>query len=829
MNEMFSQGGKGSTGILTNKQAVARHFGIKQSEVVYFSVGALLTGYKVIYDKETQRAYSLPADIGSGVTAVSLSPAGVLVHSAGNVDLAALAVTREEYVTLPGSFETGVTVNAKNELVVFTDGKYRWDGELPKVVDAASSPETSGGIASGAWVSVGDAALRSQISDPDGASSYPELQMARWRDEGDVRGWGAPTDGVTVCDAYFQAAETANKPLYVPVGMWRISTPMALGQKAQYYGPGVLVFDNAEWWRRGGSSGSLSVNERYTLFYDYPDKTAVTLTYDGASVPFTWVDDRTIEAAGTADTVNVKINIAKGYLRLGPVAETIRSYNLCGNGGGGEKLNPQLPDPLTSPTGYDNTSFGPRAMKDMVDGVNNTAIGSKALMSNKTGNNNTAVGFLALYRSTGQGNTAFGSVAGEWMTTGSYNCFFGLSAAEKQLDGRYNVAIGYEAMSEATSTTYSVAIGYRANANTGNDSQSNSVNIGAFSGDFSIGSNNTHIGYRAGNNAGGATAPGTGTGHDNTFVGMFAARYNAAGSESVVVGAGAATTATRVQGAVVIGFGACGNAATLGDFTTAIGWNALRDSTGTNNVAVGQQALLANTSGTGNVAVGSGALVANTTGINNSALGNNSGRLTQAGGPTNNLNNTTTIGNDARVSGDNQVQIGNGATTTYVYGTVQNRSDLRDKADIRDTKLGIDFILGLRPVDGRWDLRDDYVEAVEKKRTVQVPVEKEVDGELVTVMEDREETYIAEVIQHSKDGSKKRKRFHHWFIAQEVEELCNSLGVEFGGLQHHSVNGGEDKYTLGYDEFIPPIVKALQEIHEVQQDILKRLDALEVK
>ena len=27
MNEMFSQGGKGSTGILTNKQVVARRFG----------------------------------------------------------------------------------------------------------------------------------------------------------------------------------------------------------------------------------------------------------------------------------------------------------------------------------------------------------------------------------------------------------------------------------------------------------------------------------------------------------------------------------------------------------------------------------------------------------------------------------------------------------------------------------------------------------------------------------------------------------------------------------------------------------------------------------
>lgn len=164
MNELFSQGGKGSTGILTNKQAVARHFGVKQSEVVYFSVGALLTGYKVIYDKATQRAYSLPADIGSGVTAVSLSPVGVLVHSAGNVDLGALAVTREEYVTLPGSFDTGETVNTKNELVVFTDGKYRWDGALPKVIPVGSTPASTGGIGNGLWISVSASAISSWVN-----------------------------------------------------------------------------------------------------------------------------------------------------------------------------------------------------------------------------------------------------------------------------------------------------------------------------------------------------------------------------------------------------------------------------------------------------------------------------------------------------------------------------------------------------------------------------------------------------------------------------------------------------------------------------------------
>ena len=168
MNEMFSQGGKGSTGILTNKQAVARHFGIKQSEVVYFSVGVDLGGYKVIYDKETQRAYSLPANIAPGTTAISLSTAAVLVHSSGSVDLGKLAISREEYVTLSGSFDTGATLNVKNELLTHTTGKYRWEGEFPKTVDAGSTPKSAGGVGLGAWVSVGNTALRQELASPGG-------------------------------------------------------------------------------------------------------------------------------------------------------------------------------------------------------------------------------------------------------------------------------------------------------------------------------------------------------------------------------------------------------------------------------------------------------------------------------------------------------------------------------------------------------------------------------------------------------------------------------------------------------------------------------------
>lgn len=195
MNEMLTQP-TGSVAKQTNKQAIARVFGVKQDEVIYFAVGVDLGGYKVIYDKETQRAYSLPADIAPGTTAISLSANAVLVHSAGSVDLGELAVSREEYVTLPGSFETGVTVNTKNELVVFTDGKYRWDGALPKEIPAGSTPETSGGTGLGAWVSVGDASLRSDLF------SHEMLNMSPLY-------FGAKSDGVTDDTAAFTLMEAS--------------------------------------------------------------------------------------------------------------------------------------------------------------------------------------------------------------------------------------------------------------------------------------------------------------------------------------------------------------------------------------------------------------------------------------------------------------------------------------------------------------------------------------------------------------------------------------------------------------------------------------------
>ena len=154
----------GSTSIEVNKQSIARYFGVKQSEVIYFAAGVDLGGYKVIYDKAQQRAYSLPAGISAGTTATSLSSAGVLVHSAGSEDLGVLAVSREEFVTLPGTFSTGATINTHNELLTHDGLQYRWEGTLPKVVPANSTPVTSGGIGSNAWLYTGVLGLKQQLA-----------------------------------------------------------------------------------------------------------------------------------------------------------------------------------------------------------------------------------------------------------------------------------------------------------------------------------------------------------------------------------------------------------------------------------------------------------------------------------------------------------------------------------------------------------------------------------------------------------------------------------------------------------------------------------------
>lgn len=79
------------------------------------------------------------------------------------------AIRNYGYITMD-SFEDGATLTLPNQVLRYeaTGEYYRWDGEFPKTAASGSTPETSGGIGLGAWLSVGDASLRSDLIKTDG-------------------------------------------------------------------------------------------------------------------------------------------------------------------------------------------------------------------------------------------------------------------------------------------------------------------------------------------------------------------------------------------------------------------------------------------------------------------------------------------------------------------------------------------------------------------------------------------------------------------------------------------------------------------------------------
>ncbi len=243
------------------------------------------------------------------------------------------------------------------------------------------------------------------------------------------------------------------------------------------------------------------------------------------------------------------------------------------------------------------------------------------------------------------------------------------------------------------------------------------------------------------------------------------------------------------------------------------------------------------------------------------------------------LSNSVAIGVNSSVSGDNQVQIGTDHQHVYTNHPIQNRSDARDKTDIENMPNSmIDFILNLRAVQGVWDMRDDYVQGLVQDVTYpdepiipDAPLKPKAEDFIYTYFDgmtinrtdlftaarsryevdlDKHTAYVKKLhLKHKqacdkcealiearnrivrefwsnpvKDGSKKRNRKHNWFIAQEVKSLADQLGIDFAGLQDHKLIDGTDTLTLGYEEFIPPIVATIQKISSRIDEIEKKLN-----
>jgi len=285
----------------------------------------------------------------------------------------------------------------------------------------------------------------------------------------------------------------------------------------------------------------------------------------------------------------------------------------------------------------------------------------------------------------------------------------------------------------------------------------------------------------------------------NTALGNNALTANTTQSNNVAVGFHSMEDAsTNISTAVgVNSLESCS-----GDRNVGVGVNTLMSSAGQDNTAVGSYALQSATSGNYNVALGYAALGQSLSGNNNTAIGSEALVINYP------FSNSAGLGYNAQVTASNQVQLGDSATTTYVYGTVQNRSDLRDKTEVRNTVLGLDFINELRPVDYKWDMREDY--RTEMPSQLDLDATEEGKEAYKILMDNWLESVKLENITH--DGTHTRTRYHHGLIAQEVKSVIEASGVDFGGFQDHTINGGGDVLSIGYTELIAPMIKAIQEL-----------------
>ena len=479
-----------------------------------------------------------------------------------------------------------------------------------------------------------------------------------------------------------------------------------------------------------------------------------------------------------------------------------------------------------------------------VHGNGNTAIGAYSLpvTNNVSAAYNTAVGNYSLYvLQGGSGNTAIGTNAGKGIIGGSDNVIIGHDAAITIANVSNVVAIGAQAGKNNLSGTEITFVGYLSGlwctgaSNTGIGSASltgsciaasnitNCTGIGtnALCNALTGASYNTAVGSFALSNAL--------TGANNIGIGFDAGRNITSGTDNIAIGYSSMNGTPVVSivgiGNIAIGSSTMTNLSAVGNYNvsiglysmrfctvgasgrcptsnTAVGTNALYSIVGaiavdstqsTNNVAVGTNAGNTLTIGWSNVCIGTSANCNNVATNDGTAVGNSAIAYTTsvAIGSGANAGGISGIAIGANVTaGANTCRIGYSAMTYHIYAAGWiNDSDARIKREIENSNLGLKFINKLRPV---------------SYKTKKV--------------EDR---------WNSEDG----KRPHYGFIAQEVKKVIDELGVDFGGYVDPKINNPDTKeyIGLGYNEFIAPMVKAIQEQQAMIETLKAEIELLKKK
>jgi hypothetical protein len=206
-----------------------------------------------------------------------------------------------------------------------------------------------------------------------------------------------------------------------------------------------------------------------------------------------------------------------------------------------------------------------------------------------------------------------------------------------------------------------------------------------------------------------------------------------------------------------------------------------------------------NTTGSQNTAIGADALATNTTGSFNTALGD-AADVSSA-----NLSNATAIGYGAVVNASNKVVIGNSSVTSIGgYVGWSNFSDGRFKRNIREDVPGLAFIRKLRPV--TYTLDFDAIDAFRQARTA-------------------DDKHRTSDVQQATAISGRSVRTYTGFLAQEVEQAASQLNYRFSGVDRPQ-DPSTQTYALRYSEFVVPLVKAIQEQQAMIEQLQKEVEEL---
>jgi len=266
----------------------------------------------------------------------------------------------------------------------------------------------------------------------------------------------------------------------------------------------------------------------------------------------------------------------------------------------------------------------------------------------------------------------------------------------------------------------------------------------------------------------------------NIVMGYATAYYTYRMQDNIVIGDYALTqphqNATLIQGNTIVGRSASGYV--KGGKNTVIGYKALYGTSGASqsaghNSVLGYRALYSiGGAAVNNVAVGHQAGYDLSTGFDNCYIGNLAGAGHSTG------DNCTIIGNDATASSssvDNEITLGdsNIATLRCNVQTISSLSDARDKTDINQLDLGLDFIDSLKPVKFKWQTRDG----------------------------------------NGKDGS-----YEHGFIAQDLQQIQKDKDADYLGLV---MDENPERLEASYGKLVPILVKAIQELKQEIEELKK--------